>query len=999
MKESWSGPLEKVDEYRWRIPKDYMPGMRVPGIIYSNERMIGAVKNDKAPLQVANAAHLPGIVRYSLAMPDIHWGYGLPIGGVVATDPAEGGVISPGGVGYDINCLSGNSLILHELGYKVSIKDFRENFTHQRIKCFDFNKDSLTKTDIIGFLKQKPIGKKVYKIIMKSGRDIIASGDHPFYTKDGMKRLSELSVNTQIAAFPFEGIDYEKPSEEIIIDEPDIMNILLKFGKDSSGHGIEQIILYLRRRNMLPLKYSSLQLPHILKVMGFVFGDGTMRFGGKEKKGQCWFYGQEDDLEDIREDVYKIGFTPSKVYSRKRKHEIKTQYGIQRFERTEFSFKVASSAFVALLASLGTPLGNKTYNAYRMPEWLFKAPLWQKRLFLASFFGAELASPGTMTGHGYNFYCPMLSMNKNEKLYDSAKRFLQDISSLLSEFGVTTLKISHRKEFVNKKGEASIRLRLSLSGQFESLLNLYGRISFEYNRKRRYLAALACEYLKFKQNHITNRQEAAYEAIYMREVMGCGVGEIDGYLKEMKVGTRYIERSIFDGRKTSPRVGENFPTFKEFIKERTEGLGESGMIWDEIFFIEENVDYDDWVYDFTVSHPHHNFIANEFVVSNCGVRLVRTDISKDDVTKRIKDLVCALYTNVPSGVGSRGQIKVSAREERDILINGSAWAVKNGYGIKEDLEATEERGWLKDADPSAVSDRAYERGKEQSGTLGSGNHFLEIQIVDEVYDLKAAAAFGVHKDQITIMIHSGSRGFGHQVCDDYAKSFIRLLDKYKISIPDKQLACAPVDSKEGKAYLGAMRCAANYAWNNRQCLMYLTRSIFEKFFGRSFRDMGMYLVYDVAHNIAKMESFRIDGKDKVLCVHRKGATRAFGPGNAELPARYRDTGQPVVIPGDMGRYSFLLAGTKKAEEETFSSTAHGAGRCLSRSASINACRGRRIDKELAEKGIVVMSKGRETLAEEQPHAYKDVSEVVDVVHNAGISKKVCRMRPIGVMKG
>ena len=383
---------------------------------------------------------------------------------------------------------------------------------------------------------------------------------------------------------------------------------------------------------------------------------------------------------------------------------------------------------------------------------------------------------------------------------------------------------------------------------------------------------------------------------------------------------------------------------------------------------------------------------------NCGVRLIRTNLTLGEIKPKLKDLVLGLFSNVPAGVGSTGKIRVTPDEEEKLLLKGARWAVEKGYGRKEDLEYTEEKGELKGADPSRVSTRAYERGKRQSGTLGSGNHFLEIQAIDTIYDEKAAAVFGLAKGQITVMIHSGSRGFGYQVCDEYSRSMLRCLEKYNISVPDRQLACAPVKSQEGKAYIGAMSCAANYAWSNRQCLMHLTREVFEKVFQRSESDLGMDLVYDIAHNIGKFEKYRIDGREKTLFVHRKGATRAFGPGHPEIPDDYKGVGQPVIIPGDMGRNSYLLVGTEKAEE-TFYSTCHGAGRLLSRRAAVSACRGRSIERELAEKGIIVRSAGRSTLAEEMPEAYKDVNKVVDVVHTAGISKKVCRMRPLGVVKG
>ena len=383
---------------------------------------------------------------------------------------------------------------------------------------------------------------------------------------------------------------------------------------------------------------------------------------------------------------------------------------------------------------------------------------------------------------------------------------------------------------------------------------------------------------------------------------------------------------------------------------------------------------------------------------NCGIRLIKSNLFEKDVRPKLRDLVYALHNEVPAGVGSKGDIRISVHEERKLLAEGSRWVVEHGYGRPEDLDYTEERGEIKGADPDNISPRAYERGKNQSGTLGSGNHFLEVQAVDTIYDKELAEAFGLEKDQVTLMIHSGSRGLGYQVCDEYARDFIPTLSKYGINVPDRQLACAPVNSEEGKAYLGAMRCAANYAWANRQCLMHLARGVFEKVFKRGPKDLGMSLIYDVAHNIAKIEKHDVDGKEKRLCVHRKGATRAFPPGHPELPARYQKTGQPVIIPGDMGRNSYLLVGTQGAKE-TFFSTCHGAGRLMSRSAAIRLGRGRSIARELEDKGIIVKSSGREVLAEEMPEAYKDVNQVVSVVHGAGLSKRVCRMRPLGVIKG
>jgi len=414
-----------------------------------------------------------------------------------------------------------------------------------------------------------------------------------------------------------------------------------------------------------------------------------------------------------------------------------------------------------------------------------------------------------------------------------------------------------------------------------------------------------------------------------------------------------------------------------------------------------------WGYGFSIGGVAATDIENGGVISpggvgfdiNCGVRMLKTNFQYDEIKNKIKDLVYVLFSDIPSGVGSKGDIRVSAKEEREILVKGAKWAVEKGYGTQDDLECTEEYGAMQGADPLVVSDRAYERGKAQSGTLGSGNHFLEIQVIDQLYDRDTCDAFGLDLGQITIMIHSGSRGLGYQVCDDYTRSMIHCLQKYNINVPDRQLACAPVNSQEGKAYLGAMKCAANYAWANRQCLMYLTRKVFEKVFAMSWQKMGMNLIYDVAHNIAKIEKHIVDGKEKALCVHRKGATRAFGPGHPALPERYKKSGQPVIIPGDMGRNSYLLVGTQKAMGETFGSTCHGSGRVMSRTAAAKSINLDMLLKELESKGIIVKASGRGTIVEEAPQAYKDVNEVVDVVHNAGISKRVCRMRPLGVIKG
>ncbi len=384
---------------------------------------------------------------------------------------------------------------------------------------------------------------------------------------------------------------------------------------------------------------------------------------------------------------------------------------------------------------------------------------------------------------------------------------------------------------------------------------------------------------------------------------------------------------------------------------------------------------------------------------NCGVRLAATHLEENDIKPKLEDVVNALYKNIPSGVGSTGSVKLSKDEEKRVLREGSRWAVRNGFGEESDLEYTEDNGQLSHADPEDVSDKALDRGRKQLGTLGSGNHFLEIGVVEEVYDETVAQVFGLHPGQITVLLHSGSRGLGYQVCDDYLAMLNKHVKSLPFQLPDRQLACAMIQSEEGQRYYRAMACAANYAYANRQILMHHAKEVLMKVFGMSPKALGMRLVYDVCHNIARKETHIVQGRKQVVCVHRKGATRSFGPGHETIPEKYRSVGQPILIPGDMGRASYVLVGTQKAMEETFGSTCHGAGRILSRAAAKKASKGRAIHRELEDKGILVRWSDRGTLAEEMPDAYKNVSQVVEIVHGAGISRKVAKLRPMAVVKG
>jgi len=637
-------------------------------------------------------------------------------------------------------------------------------------------------------------------------------------------------------------------------------------------------------------------------------------------------------------------------------------------------------------------------------------------------------------------------MNKKEGFVESGKIFLQQASSLLAEFGVRTQKISQRTEYVNKEGKISYRLRLILSGQTEDLVNLYSKVGFEYNKKRRFLANVAVQFLKIKQFIVKNRKEVAIQALELKKEMGIGAKAIHKQINSPYVNLRFIERSIyeriprhyfsllrrnplpvFDGKhvpkvaaekcasvhvknrqstkslynqrkKTEPRVSFDSLSFQEFLKKQTEGLGHSGMLWDEIIS-KRVVNFHDYVYDFTVEHPHHNFIANNFVVSNCGVRLMRTNLTLPDVKNKLRHLLAALFNNIPCGVGYTSSLRLPFHELKQVLKKGAKWAVERGYGLPEDLERTEDYGRMQGADAEKVSQQALKRGKNQLGTLGSGNHFLEIDLVEKIFLPRVAEVFGLEKGQIALTIHCGSRGLGYQVCDDYLARMRHLVDKYNISLPDRQLSCVPLSSPEGKDYFAAMACAANYAWANRQVIMHWTRQTLQKVLNLSPKDLGMELVYDVCHNIGKFEEHLVDGERKKIFVHRKGATRAFPAHHPLLPSLYQSVGQPVLVPGDMGTSSYVMVGTDLAMKETWGSTCHGAGRVMSRSKARKAAKGRDLERELEDKGILVIAKGRGTIAEEMPEAYKDVDQVVEIVEKAGLSKKVAKLRPLGVIKG
>ena len=384
---------------------------------------------------------------------------------------------------------------------------------------------------------------------------------------------------------------------------------------------------------------------------------------------------------------------------------------------------------------------------------------------------------------------------------------------------------------------------------------------------------------------------------------------------------------------------------------------------------------------------------------NCGVRLLSSSLHIDEVRTNLSNLATRLYANCPSGVGVGGKLKLTHKQLEKICREGAGWARKNGFASEDDLAKTEEQGCISGANPSAVSTRAMKRGRGQIGTLGAGNHFIEVDVVDEVFHPDGGRALGLEEGHLCVQIHCGSRGFGHQVCSDYVKDFQRAVDRYGINLPDRELVCAPLDSPEGQKYLSAMACAANYAFCNRQILAHLVRQTFEEVFSGKTPGWELHQVYDIAHNMGKIEDHMIDGSTMRVCVHRKGATRAFGPGFEGLPEAYRSLGQPVLVPGSMGTASWVLLGTEESMQQSFGSTCHGAGRVMSRRQAKREIWGKDLRESLEAEGIHIRAGSMPGLAEEAPRAYKDVDAVVEVVANAGIAKKVARLKPVAVIKG
>ena len=975
-------PLHRIDAFRVEIPRTYNPAMRTEALLFADEKMVEVIRHDESPKQAANVATMPGIVGKAMAMPDIHQGYGFPIGGVAAFDLDEG-VISPGGIGYDVNCLSGDSRILTAHGYRLPIAEFAP--ARLRTPLASLNPSHrTTATDIAAFMRFR--ADRAYRVRTTTGVEITATADHPFLTPKGMVPLREVG-SLPVSIYPFRGVDYEEPAEKTLVTEADVARLLPASSR-------LQVIPQLRRRGLLPLTTRNPKFPYLLKLLGIVLGDGSAHL--PPYVPQLSVYGKPEDLEDVSKDIARLGFRKPRLYRRHRHHLLKRRAGAYSFDFEETSIHIGSTSLVVLLHLLGLPVGNKAKQDFMLPAYLFELPLWMRRLFLAALFGAEMSTPREVPGAAYNLEAPAYSLCKRTGFEVTGRELANQVRRLIEDFGVRTYDVITDSVDVPNTGEASHRFRVVVASEKRNLVRFYSTVNFEYNQEKRLLANAAAYYLTLKEMLVRLKRKSGETARALRDT-GHPRDSILAELAGLYVSPSFLRHRL-DGRGGRPRAWPPFPTFPEFVDRVRASAGTSGHVWDRIVSVEEVPV--DAVYDFSVTSEHHNFIADGFVVSNCGVRLIRTDLTEPEVRPKLKELVDALFTNVPSGVGSEGRVELSRPDLEHILSEGVQWAVDKGFGWPEDRDFTEARGCLPDADPSKISQRARARGIEQVGSLGAGNHFVEVQKVDRIHDATAAKALGIDRPgQIVVMVHTGSRGFGHQTATDYIQEHEAAVRKYGIQLPDRQLACAPFTSKEGQDYWKAMCCAANFAWTNRQMITHWTRESFQKVFGRDAENLGMRIVYDVCHNIGKVEEHTVEGRRMKVVVHRKGATRAFPAGHPETPAKYRSVGQPVLIPGDMGTCSYVLVGLPGSMERSFGSSCHGAGRLLSRAAATRKFRPNDVVRDLESKGIYIHASSKAGIVEEAPGAYKDVEHVVRIAEGAGLTKIVARVVPLGVVKG
>ena len=961
--------LREVEPYVWEIERT--GGMRVPARVFASEALLEEIGDDMTLDQVQDAAHLPGVAAYTACLPDGHQGYGFPIGGVAGID-AEEGCISPGAVGYDINCLPADTDVRLSFGRRRPIAELHDCLGDEHATVAA---GAQGEADSPIRLLTESDSDPVYEVTTEAGDTVRATADHPFRTPAGMVELADLEPGDTVSISPFRGIEHEEPEEFVVVDEADL--------DDANS----QLVAFLKRNDLLPLRSTDDALNRLLKLAGFHTGDGS--FAGE----QTWFYADPEDLEQIRADIAALGFTPSRIYEREREHEIDGK----TFERTEYSVKVGAREFKRLLVELGVPTGRTVESGFTTPDCLDRLTDWQRGLYLSAYFGAELSAPAAQ--HGKNFQCPTFSQTRAGACADAGEQFVREVADYLGRVGVETSGI---ERFDADSGVDRERLRLGLENDSQNLVRFFERVGYRYNESKQREAVSALQYLKTKERTVEDRVEIAAEVAHLADG---GTPVADWY----EVNDRFVERSAWSSREGSPRPPVGFPGYDEFRKQLS--VHDDWTVEATI----ESIDPagEEPVYDIGVEHEAHNFVADGFVVSNCGVRMLTTPLDYDDVHGREEELVTTLAEGVPAGLGGGGVVETDVETVDEILARGMEWALDEGYATEADLAHCEDEGRRTDADPSAVSREAKERGAAQVGSLGSGNHFLEVQRVTDVYRADVADAFGLREDQVVVLIHCGSRGLGHQVCTNYLRKIEKRHGDLLARLPEKELAAAPAGSDLADAYYGAMCAATNFAWTNRQLIAHRVRETVTDLFDVD--PTRVELLYDVAHNVAKLEEHEVPvdaegvacaeadavGHEvKPLYVHRKGATRAFPAGRPELPGAYADVGQPVLVPGSMGAGSYVLRGGARSLELTFGSTAHGAGRLMSRTQAKKEFWGEDVRDDLREQqAIYVAAESGATIAEEAPGVYKDVDEVVRVSDALGIGDKVARTFPVCNVKG
>ena len=712
------------------------------------------------------------------------------------------------------HCLPGDAKVLTEYGVWVEIKELKNKSL--KVKCFDRKTGNLVDTEIEEFFE---VSKKerMFEIKTQSGFKICVTEDHPILTKKGYLTPTVLSENDFVTINPFTGVDYSKLDDSVLVEEETIRKI----------YDSDKLVTELKEKKLLPLRMNSPQLPILVKLLGYITGDGHVRKAGRGWR--VYMGGDLVDLEKIRFDLKKIGFEINKIYTKKTNGTLISVKGefINVYGKTNY-FECSNSAIVLLLMALGVPYGRKTVSKFAMPKFLLSSPRWIKRLFLAGYFGAELTKP-LLSKYGGDFDRLTLALYKVEGLRKDGFKFLKQISRLLEEFNVTSIITEEKNGGRITTVGKTVKLVLRISSRPDNLIKFFSQVGYEYCERKSILANHALYFLRLKDVKL-NKLARMYG-----------------------VSSRAIKYKPYQYNFT-------FARFFDFKKNLIPG---TGVVFDKITSIMEIENEEDFVYDIMVKNNNHNFIANNFIVGNCG-----------------------------------------------------------------------------------------------------------------------------------------SRGFGHQLASDYMQKFLNVMEsKYQIKVLDRELACAPFNSQEGQDYFSAMKCGINMSFANRQVILHRIREVFSELLNKPADELGIKKVYDVAHNTAKVEEYFVDGKKKKLLVHRKGATRALGPGNLLIPKFYREEGQPVIIGGSMESGSYLLAGTKGAEEETFGSTCHGSGRTMSRNEAKRTWRGDQLQKDMEKRGIYVKTTSFSGLAEEAGGAYKDVDEVIMAAEKAGISKRVCKLIPIGNVKG